>query len=275
MRGGRRARERIRVGIHETYDGTYLSGAPSNDLVQVVLLSKLSKLGTLGENILVLGREVAQSIQSSVGERHATKFVLLRLRRSARGRNRLRKGQRGLQLDNSLSQEGQAIVESSASLVEALMRHGQPLGLIREDLVAAIAEQANVESVQQCWVGVNVEGRALGVEVETEWCLCLCRSVGPSGLVLVVFLRRGCVGAGWEDCRNWASSKLGGSAGGSGRPGRKIQSHCVGGLQVHPEVIERESKEFGLGGVILPTSAQSTGVDCPSHPSYRYSTLHW
>jgi hypothetical protein len=50
-------------------------------------------------------------------------------------------------------------------LVEALVCHGQPLGLFGEQFLAAIAEQTDIESIQQFRVRVDMEYRALGVKV--------------------------------------------------------------------------------------------------------------
>ncbi|KAJ5603105.1 hypothetical protein N7537_006061 [Penicillium hordei] len=180
-----------------------------------------------------------------MGEGHATKLILVLCRcGGACVWNVLRQGQRCLQLHNAFSQEGQSIVESAAPLVETLMCHCQPLGLIGEKFVAAIAEQADVESVEQLRVCIDVEGRALGVKVQTERGFCRRGSVGPSGLFLLTGLLRGRgrKGAGWDDSRNWASGKFGCSAGGPGRSRRKIQSHGVGGLRVNSELIERKAK---------------------------------
>lgn len=150
--------------------GTYLSWAPSENLGQIVLVPKLSKFRPISKDLLVIGGEVAQSFESRVGERHATKLVRLvdRLRGCrawCRHCDILRQSQRCLQVHNALSEECQSIVEAPAPLVETLMCHCQPLGLIGEDLVATIAQQSDIEPIQQLRVCVDVVDRALGVKV--------------------------------------------------------------------------------------------------------------
>lgn len=77
----------------------------------------------------------------------------------------------------SHTEEGQSIVEPSASLIEALMRNSQPLRLLREHLLTLIAQHAGIELVQHGRVCIDVEIGALRVHPQAEWRLGARRSV--------------------------------------------------------------------------------------------------
>lgn len=80
----------------------------------------------------------------------------------------------------SHTEEGQSIVKSSAALVEALMRNGQPLRLLREHLLTLVAQHAGIKLVQHGRVRIDVEIGTLRVHPQAEWRLRSRRSVGPS-----------------------------------------------------------------------------------------------
>lgn len=126
------------------------------------------------------------------------------------------------------TQKGQAIVEAPASLIETLVRHGQPLQLVREDFVAAIAEHTDVELVENFRVRVDPETRALRVKSKTKGRLGARRRVGPSGLLLLGGrgLRGRGEGAAGEEGGEGTRCHLGCSAGRPDCSSRQIGSHC-------------------------------------------------
>lgn len=165
---------------------TYLSRAPPQNLLQLVLLRQFRHLRLADQEVLHTLRQVVQAIKSRVRERLTAVSIGGRSIRGGAGA--LHERQRSLQLNNSLpykikyaslacvpidrlgstqsqtrirsgeirlTQESQPIIETSPALIETLMRHRQPLHLVGQDLVAVLAEHAQVELVQGLGVGVD------------------------------------------------------------------------------------------------------------------------
>lgn len=134
------------------------------------------------------------------------------------------------------------------------MCHDQPLQLVREDLVTAIAQHTDIELIQQSRIRVHVEEWALRVQSEAERRLCARRRVGPSRLICLVGrgFRVRSEGAAGHKRRKRTRSRLGDGACGPSRSSGQIRSHG-GRVGLRKSIVESEVwKDFGLGGVILP-----------------------
>lgn len=134
------------------------------------------------------------------------------------------------------------------------MCHGQPLQLVRKDLVTAVAQHANVKLIQQGRVRVHVEERALRVQSEAKWRLCARRRVRPSGLLCLAGRGFGArsEGATGDEHHKGTRARLGCGACGPSRSSGQIRSHG-GRVALRKLIVKSEVwKDFGLGGVILP-----------------------
>lgn len=133
------------------------------------------------------------------------------------------------------------------------MRDSQPLHLLREELVAFIAQHPDVKLVQKSGVCVHKEIGPLRVQPEAEWRLCARRSLSPSGLLCFAgrgFRGRG-EGAAGDERRERTRSGSRCDAGGPDRSSGQIRRHggrvgCGSGLS------SEVWKEFGLAVWILP-----------------------
>lgn len=110
------------------------------------------------------------------------------------------------------------------------MRHSKPFQFLRQDLVARIAQQANVELIEALRVIVDGELGFCRARVQTEGRLCAVRGIGPARWFLgSIFDGSVCFVESGRRCRQAPSGEQGGRGAGVGDEGASGAGHRPGG----------------------------------------------